>query len=60
MDAKALTAWRVRLSMDKKAAAVALGMSPTTYAAYERGQRIPRYVALACAALAYGLPPIGA
>lgn len=53
------SAWRARLGLTVKAAAEALGCSRTTIAAYEDGvNRIPRYIALACAAVAHGLPPI--
>jgi transcriptional regulator with XRE-family HTH domain len=59
MSADSLTAWRERLHLNARAAAAALGCSRTTLAAYERGKvRIPRYIALACAAIAQGVPPI--
>lgn len=52
--------WRARLGLTKAEAARLLGLAPNTVAAYEFGRAaIPRHVALACAALAYGLPPIG-
>ena len=59
MTAASFVAWRERLRLNAKAAAEALGCSRTTIAAYEAGKvRIPRYIALACAAVAHGLPPI--
>lgn len=52
------TAWRKHLGITNAEAARRLGISKNMPAAYERGTRaIPIYVALACAALAYGLPP---
>jgi len=58
-----LHAWRQRLGLSKAGAAAALGLSYSAYRYYEAGQRdgkpveIPRTVALACAAVAVGLPP---
>ena len=55
-------AWRVRLYGERgqKAAADALGCSRTAFRQWEAGtNKIPLYIALACAALAQGLPPIG-
>lgn len=58
MTPKSLTAWRDRLGLNKSQAAKALGLSRNGLEAYEKGRtRIPHYIALACAALAYGLPP---
>lgn len=54
------TAARERLDMSRAAFARALGLAPNTVTKYERGRvRIPRYIALAIAALLYGLPPVG-
>jgi DNA-binding XRE family transcriptional regulator len=55
-----LLEWRKRLDIRSRAeAARRLGLSRNTYAAYEEGRaEIPLYVALACAALAYGPPPL--
>ena len=59
MNPISLTAWRNRLGLNKTEAASALGLSRNAYAGYETGiTRIPLYIALACAALSYGLPPI--
>lgn len=52
--------WRARLGLSKLAAARALGMSKDTTPRYESGQiKIPKYVALACAAIALGIKPYG-
>lgn len=60
MTAQSLTAWRSRLGLNKSEAAKRLGLSRNALEAYERGtRRTPLYIALACSALAYGLPPIG-
>jgi DNA-binding XRE family transcriptional regulator len=58
--ANPLLAWRLRLGIKSRAdAARRLGLSRNTYAAYEEGRaEIPLYISLACAALAYGLPPL--
>lgn len=58
MTAVAFLAWRQRLGLTAVAAAKALGCSRNTIAAYEAGRTpVPRYIALACAAVAFGLPP---
>ena len=58
MTPTSLLAWRRRRGLGKAAAAAALGVSRNSYAAYEAGRApIPFTVALACAALAHGLPP---
>lgn len=49
--------WRAHVGFNRKEAAEALGVAQNTITAYERGQRIPRYIALACTALANRLPP---
>tara|TARA_B100001079_G_scaffold54245_1_gene45264 strand:+ start:2620 stop:2832 length:213 start_codon:yes stop_codon:yes gene_type:complete len=49
--------WRSRAGLSRAAAARELGCSPKTVAAYESGQAIPRYIALAIAAIQFGLPP---
>jgi len=59
MSAASLTSWRERLGLNKSEAALRLGLSRNAYSAYEAGERrIPLYIALACAALAYGLAPM--
>lgn len=58
MTAADLTAWRTALGISRAEASRRLGCAENSLAAYEAGKtRIPRYIALACAALAYGLPP---
>jgi DNA-binding transcriptional regulator YdaS (Cro superfamily) len=61
-----LIAWRMRLALLQKDAAAMLGISVSTLGQYERGVvrraggdavEIPRAVALACSAIAAGLPP---
>lgn len=59
MTPASLSAWRSRLGLNKSEAARRLGLSRNALEGYESGQRrIPLYIALACSALAYGLPPI--
>jgi DNA-binding XRE family transcriptional regulator len=59
VTADSLFSWRTRLGLNKSEAAQALGLSRNGYMAYENNQtRIPLHIALACAAIAYGLPPI--
>lgn len=54
-----LTAWRQRLGLSKVGAAEAIGCHRDAIAKWEAGKHpIPRYIALACAAVAHGLPPI--
>jgi transcriptional regulator with XRE-family HTH domain len=59
MDAPAFIAWRKHLHLTVKAAAQALGCSSTTIDRYEDGRRIPRSIALACAAIEARTEPIG-
>ena len=55
------TEWRGRMGLSKTAAAEALGISRNMPQRYETGAApIPRYVALACAAVSFNLPPYGA
>jgi len=64
MTAEAFRAWLDRMggprrAMSDRAAAEALGMSRNTIKAYKDGTaEVPKVVALACAALAFGLPPM--
>lgn len=59
MTGSEFRAWRARLGLSLAGASLALGCSKTTLVGYEKGGRIPRYIALACSALAFGLPPVG-
>jgi len=61
MTPASFAAWRLRLYGHRsiKAAADALGCSRTSIRAWEAGEhKIPLYIALACQALANGLPPM--
>lgn len=54
------TAWRRHLGVSKRRAAEMLGVSINMPTRYERGETdIPRFIALACAAIAHNLPPYG-
>jgi len=58
MTATDWTAWCLHLGISNAEAARRLGVSKNMPTAYERGTRpIPLHIALACASLAYGLPP---
>lgn len=59
MTGAALQAWRDRLKWSKAKAASELGIGRNTYARHEGAAVIPRHIALACSALAYGLKPMG-
>ena len=67
MTADELRAWQARMGYSYTSAAAALGVSKATYADWATGKSrttgqavaISRTVALACAALEAGLPPIG-
>jgi transcriptional regulator with XRE-family HTH domain len=60
MTADDMRDWRKRLGLDLKDAAEALGCSRNSIPRWEAGKtEIPRYVALACAAIALGVPPYG-
>ena len=57
MTPQSLSAWMVRLHWDKQTAAARLGIARSTLDRYlSGGAPIPKVVALACAALSYGLP----
>jgi DNA-binding XRE family transcriptional regulator len=59
MRAESLVAWRERLSLNKVQACARLGIARHTLDNYESGKNdIPLAIALACAAIAYGLPPM--
>jgi hypothetical protein len=52
-----LQAWMDGLLWDKKTAAARLGIARSTLDRYLKGEKpIPRYIALACSAIAQGLP----
>ena len=48
---------RGRGRISDRAASRVLGLSRGTVKAYREGAPVPRHIALACAALAFGLPP---
>ena len=59
MTPASLEAWMARLHFNKFKAATELGIARTTLDRYLEGAtEIPRYIALACAAIAQGIPPI--
>lgn len=58
MSADEFKAWREHMGFNRSEAARQLGLGRNMPQRYEdEGVEIPRYVALACAALAFGLPP---
>jgi DNA-binding transcriptional regulator YiaG len=59
MTGEELKSWRGRMKLSAEAAARELGCSKTSVLAWEKRQKVPRYIALACAAYAAGAPPIG-
>lgn len=60
MNGDDLKDWRERLKLSKAEASRLLGCSRRAFGEWEAGRnRIPEYISLACAAVAYGLPPIG-
>ncbi len=60
MTATDFKSTRKRLGLSRAAFSRALGIAPNTATAYEHGRSpIPLTVALAAAALLYGLPPVG-
>jgi predicted transcriptional regulator len=61
LTGQTLTEWRERMGYSKTDASDALGCSRTAWRGWEEGtQDIPRYIGLACAALALGMKPYGA
>lgn len=59
MKATSLTDLRKRLNLSQRGMAKALQLGTRTLSNYETGKTpIPAFVALACAALAFGLPPV--
>lgn len=61
LTAQTLTAWRERMGYSKAEAAREVGCSRNAWAAWEDGKSpVPRYIGLACAALALGMSQYGA
>jgi plasmid maintenance system antidote protein VapI len=59
MTPASLEAWKERLGLNKTKTAAALGITRTTLDRYLNGEsEIPEAIALACAAIAHGVPPI--
>lgn len=57
MTPEALRSWRERLGLSQYKAAEQLGCSRNAYIGWESGKnRVPLYIALACQAIANGLP----
>lgn len=56
-----LKAWRARMGYDQREACQQLGCSRGAYQGWEKNEgRPPRYIGLACAALALGMTAYGA
>lgn len=56
-----LLSWRERMGFSARDAAKALGCSRAAWLSWEAGKtKAPRYIGLACAALALGMKPYGA
>lgn len=61
MTPETLKSWRARLGFTQASAAEALGVPVGTYRDWEQGrwaETLPRYLALACAALARKIKPL--
>lgn len=59
MTREAFLAWRKRMNYNQRQAAEALGCSLRSISNWESGASIPKYIALACSAVAMGWPPMG-
>jgi transcriptional regulator with XRE-family HTH domain len=60
LTAQVLISWRERMGYSVRDSCNALGCSRNAWARWENGGKIPRYIGLACAALALGMKPYGA
>lgn len=54
-----LIEWRTNMGYSQRDACDALGCSRGALGGWENGNPIPRYIGLACAALALGMEPLG-
>lgn len=60
LSAQTLIAWRDRMGYSQRDACEALGCSRGAWAGWENDVHpVPRYIGLACAALALGMKPYG-
>lgn len=60
LSPQVLLAWRERMGFSQRDACVALGCSRGAWGKWEGGiNKPPRYIGLACAALALGMKPYG-
>jgi transcriptional regulator with XRE-family HTH domain len=60
LNAATLTAWRDRMGYSQRDACTALGCSRGAWSTWENGtHHVPRYIGLACAALALGMTTYG-
>ena len=59
MTGKAFCAWLEQMKLSDRTAVVALGLGSRNTIAKYKVEGAPLYIALACAALARGLPPFG-
>ena len=59
MTAEELKSWRERHRLSMQKASEALGCAKNSILNWERGQTIPLYIALACAAYSFGHKPMG-
>jgi transcriptional regulator with XRE-family HTH domain len=59
MTAEQLRAWRERMGYSVTDACEALGIGGVSLEGWESGVEVPRYIALACAALALGIGGYG-
>ena len=59
MTPETLTRWRMSLGLSRADACKQLGIAPNTWTKYQEGRTtIPRYIALACAAISKNLEPL--
>lgn len=60
MTVESFIAWRKQRGLSARQAAFALGIHANTVYRWEQGDHsedVPLYIALACGAISYGLPP---